>query len=338
MPPVAVPSMQGPRSSSSVHISGTDRLFHVKDISKFQDSTVSLDVAIVPSVLARLEKLAEAYQRITYRSLKFRVVPQVSTSTAGGYVTSFVRDVSDKISSDQFGLSKITAQEGSQTCKWWETAQVAVKNFPDLLYTSYTKGDLRFSSPGRFVVATDGQSTQAGSLTVFCDWDVTLSSPSLEAETTEKNPTVRYDLMIDSNSTGYISSLQGMPGADQMEATSMVPGCVVGEIYDLPSPMAYLFKEAVDPNKNITGMRNFWSVKIIASPSTTGALRIVPYETATKEIFKNVSAYRQFIIRAGDVLTLVPTVPLNIHRGLQYLCHATQLESSELNLDSYVIP
>lgn len=166
--------------------SGSDRLFHVDDISAFKPTTIPISSPITAQSVPRLEKISEAFQRIRYVSLKMRVVPQVSTATSGGYVAAFVADVADTIPDSQFGLSKLTSQAGAQTKKWWETATVSAYLSNDLLYTSFSPQDPRLSSPGKFVLAADGISSQRGSMTVYLDWDVLLSVPSLEGTEQEE--------------------------------------------------------------------------------------------------------------------------------------------------------
>lgn len=139
-----------------------------------------------------------------YHSLRFRVVPQVSTATSGGFVCAFIADVSDRIPSSEFGLSKLTSQVGAQTKKWWETASVQAKVVQELLYTSFSAEEPRLSSPGKFVLGVDGQASQKGSMTVYVDWDVSFSIPSLEGSEAEeaKIPTLQKSLWTKSGNNG----------------------------------------------------------------------------------------------------------------------------------------
>lgn len=201
---MAVPHPQGHQEVGHFKCSGSDRLLHIDDISTLKSTSVPISIPITAQSIPRLEKISEAFQRVKYRSLKFRVVPQISTATSGGYVCAFVSDVGDNVNSSEYGLSKLTSQAGAQTKKWWETATCVSCLSGDLLYTSFSIEDPRLSSPGRFVLGVDGRASQKGSLTVFLDWDVDLSVPSLEGPEQEESkiPTLSLSLWTKAGDQG----------------------------------------------------------------------------------------------------------------------------------------
>lgn len=185
-------------------ISGTDRLYHVEDISRLSAGRIALETPINAQSLPRLEKVSDAFQRIKFKKLQFRVTPQISTATSGGYVVAFCADVTDRFWSNEKGLSKLTSQKGSKTQKWWEGATVIGQCTNDLLYTSTSLEEPRLSSPGKFVLAVDGRASQEGSLTVHLDWCVELSVPSLEGNGNDEKsiPELQYSLWTKAGDDG----------------------------------------------------------------------------------------------------------------------------------------
>lgn len=172
-------------------------------MSKLRGTSIAAEVPFLPTSLPRLERVCEAFQRVTYHKLTFRISPQVSTNTSGGYIAAFIGDVSDKIQNHAHGLSKLTSQQGSKTCKWWESTTVSYSPTKDLFYTSVSLQDMRLSSPGKFVLAVDGAASQEGGCTVYVDWDVTLSGPSLEEDEPEgRPPTLLRPLVFKAGSAG----------------------------------------------------------------------------------------------------------------------------------------
>lgn len=168
------------RNSEGASMSGVDRLKAIEDISKFHSGELLIDVLFDPADIPRLATVARAFQKIKYKYLRFRIEPQVSSSTSGGYVASFIRDPADTPPGDSHKLLDfMTASRGSVTTKWWQqsvvNAQVGSKDY----FTSLGV-EVRDFSPGRFLLAVDGKSTQAGNLTVFVEWSVYLHTASYE--------------------------------------------------------------------------------------------------------------------------------------------------------------
>lgn len=174
-----------------------------------------------------------------WHRLVFRVVPQVSTAASGGYVAAFFPDPTDRISSTQHGLSKMTSQMGARTCKWWETANVVPKLGRDLLYTSFTPEEPRLGSPGKFVLACDSVSTQSGGLTVYVDWDVELSIPSLEGAAEEESgiPSLQCDLWtLAGKNMIYSMPVAGDTSKLEADARRALPGILPGTHFRMSSP------------------------------------------------------------------------------------------------------
>lgn len=177
--PVAIASTVQSRSSRSVSVSGTDRLLYVPNVAAFQHGGRVVDQPITPSLFSRLSKQAETFQKIKWRRLVFHIRPAVPTSSSGSYVTSFVADPSDEIGEGEEALDRLTGQAASKSASWWQPTDLSFTPPNRTLFTSPNSED-RMYSPGRFVLFADGPASQEGSLTITCDWSVTLSVPSNE--------------------------------------------------------------------------------------------------------------------------------------------------------------
>lgn len=198
-------------------------------------------------MLARLDVQASAYQRIKWLSLKFRISPQISTAVSGGYVAAFVQDPTDIVPDGEAGLNALTSQSHSVTKKWWEDSIINAPMPQELLFTNITGSELRWSSPGQFVLASDGKATSAGSLTVYLDWSVELSVPSLEKVGLE-------EFAIDINHyMGYIregnvdptiqnmrlamfnKDVDGVPNRTPVDLRDAYPFLKIGEVFSFPA-------------------------------------------------------------------------------------------------------
>lgn len=182
------------RANARVKLSGTDRLAHVPNISNFGDGATVLSVAITCADIPRLAQIAEAYQRVVFHKLCFRVVPMASTANSGGYVAGFVPDVSDDFSGGADGLNRLVAQSGTKIAKVWQNVTITHRCVSDNLYTSTPpRGDQRLSSPGRFVIIVDSEIPTKNDkvpVSVYLDWSVTLFEPALEQKISVNAPLV----------------------------------------------------------------------------------------------------------------------------------------------------
>lgn len=176
--PLATTESVRGQQSDVARMSGVDRVFHGPVTSSMPSASVVCDLLITPGLFRRLSVVSRAYQKIRYLRLRFRVEPQVSTTTSGGYVVAFVRDPAD----DVRDINNLTSQQGSMTTKWWQSSSVTASVSGRDFYTSDSV-EVREYSPGRLVVMVDGPATQAGSVTIFAEWSVTLSMATLETTT-----------------------------------------------------------------------------------------------------------------------------------------------------------
>lgn len=225
------------RSSEGATLSGVDRFFTIENIASFKPGALVIDEMFEPGDIPRLRTVAKAFQKVRYHYLRFRIEPQVSTATSGGYVASFIRDPSD-IPPTESGpalLNFITAAQGSVTTKWWQKSVVAPKIGAQDFYTS-SSVETREYSPGRFVLAVDGQATQQGNLTVFVEWRVTLHTASLESEKSLPVSHVALrDLFVKVEDLG----IWGKNGADfaSLDINQLIAGARKGLILQLKTPV-----------------------------------------------------------------------------------------------------
>jgi hypothetical protein len=241
----SLPSLVKQQGSDVASLSGVDRLFHVPDVKDYQDGKLVCDILIEPSAFDRLDVVASAFQRIVYKSLRFKVVTQINTLTSGGYVCAFVRDPSDVM--DNGSLNRLTSMRGSVTTKWYQSAIISA-NSPTSYFTS-SGVEIREFSPGRFVLMADGAATQSGSLTIFVEWAVQLSGPSIE-RVADKTYVTNVDWWNRKGHTGIFYKV-GATFAD--DVATLLPGAKEGDIFRLPSAIATVDGEAY---------RRFWYVKV----------------------------------------------------------------------------
>lgn len=166
--PSRIPSTRG----GTIVISGEDRLgaFDVK-----AKKSLFLNVDISPAMSQRLATISRAYQRVQWVSVRVIVTPQASAMTNGGYVCGFITDPADR----SITARDLTASQGSQTKKFYETAVVNMPRKADLLYTNVGE-DPRLSIPASFWVISEGAPSADLTLILTVIWNVKLSVPTLE--------------------------------------------------------------------------------------------------------------------------------------------------------------
>lgn len=166
--PSRIPAPKG----NSITVTGEDRLFAL-DIKK--GASVFSNIDIGPGVSQRLGTIARAYQRIRWNSVTVIVTPQASTMTNGGYVCGFIMDPEDKT----ITARDLSASQGSQTKKWYESAIVKMPKKSDLLYTSPGE-EPRLSIPSSFWIVGEGSPSSDITIIVTFLWSVTLQNPTME--------------------------------------------------------------------------------------------------------------------------------------------------------------
>lgn len=299
--PVAMAVSTKTQQTNLAHLSGQDYLLHVENVSQLNSGSIVMDALIVPGLFKRLGEVAGVFQRIEWLSLVFKVVTQVSTATSGGYVAGFVRDPDDGVphSSSLETLQWLTAQTGAVSKKWWESASVNVGGFKRLFYT--TRGvETREYSPGKFVLVVDGQATQAGSVTVYCDWKVRLSMGSMEHKQEESALIAKTHIWSLSGHAGVwcevdgtIEPLTPRDRWDHMFTKDMPSGTIV----KLPAPLSD------DWSSTETGV--CWFLKKYDNTDVFVVEGTVDNKKIKYRSFTSAAASTRLLIPAGTVMEVI---------------------------------
>jgi hypothetical protein len=156
-------------------IAGTDRI----DSGNISNHTVVgekfISSLVTVGMFKRLQTVALAFQRIRWKRLVFKLVTQITTTTAGGYVLGFVQDPQDSVSD----ITGLMSCRGTVATKWWQSSSITVQLADRLFYTSDGM-ELREYCPGKIVAMVDGVSSSTGNYVLYADWEVELSVPGLE--------------------------------------------------------------------------------------------------------------------------------------------------------------
>lgn len=304
-------SYRNSAAQSAAREAGRDRFMHVDDISKIDAGHSVVTLVFSPHLLPRLARLASAYQRYVVHKLVFHIVPMVSTATSGGYVAAFVRDPDDQINGKN-AANILTATAGSITTKWWQDSSVACPQVADRFYTATTPGQERFSSPGALCIAVDGKATQSGSLTIYCEYDVSFYAAGLESQPDNGNVVVVTDLRMAAGND-YIETGTGKKSAADM----FIPTPVVGTVLVLPHPIYYL----VNDSGSVTSLACYKYIHVVAANSVRPCSK-----TGTdygQKTYNNAT-----VLFEGEELTISKVPSENLQKGSEFLCYQRSTEPS----------
>lgn len=237
-------------------------------------------------------------------------------------MAAFFQDVSDRVSESQYGLSKLTSQQGAATKKWWETATMNAATPPDLLYTSFNPEEPRTGSPGKLVVACDGKASQRGGLTVYVDWSVTLMTPSLEGPEEEegKIPSLQLPLWTKSGTPGVF----GHPKAGDwssltQDARRVLPGVLPDSTFRLSSPR-YFSDNVSNAPGSLVGF-----AKVYVDPS----FNMWPSHEEKRKV-DSIAYGHTLLATKGENVEFIDNAKLKVFRkGSRYLCHVPAWISSQ---------
>lgn len=231
--------------TNSVVMRGCDRLVSLQlEQSATALGAIILDVLAEASMSKRLQTLSQAFERITFLSLTYRVTPKAASIITGGYVAGFVPDPEDSIST----VESLLATQGAQSGHWWETREVRPRLERKQLFT-HQGNEVRLRSPGRFVLISDGASTGSLPLSVDVEWTVELSQPSFEDH---KELSVTYTLRDDIISVPGSSFLKALHGGD-----IITPRPEPGMVFKLSIPLAVEYAEGTGD----TGTWRYWYIQ-----------------------------------------------------------------------------
>lgn len=162
-------------SGEVVSLKGEDRIALVT-LKRSQTFIKRFEVS--PGMSLRLTHLARAYQRIQWLEVSFTVTPQVSVTINGGYVCGFIMDPTDHT----ITARQLSASQGAQTKKWYESTTVRMPVKRELLYTSSGE-EPRLFIPAAFWIVTEGEPSTDLSIVVTARWKVRLTEPTVEEST-----------------------------------------------------------------------------------------------------------------------------------------------------------
>lgn len=175
--PLAIGKYTPPTRRDVARVCGSDRIGEPIMVgSTTPIGSVLANLVVEPALTSRLRKLASAYQRITYTKLVFRIVPQFSTATTGGYVSGFVRDAADKLPNIGTANYLIT-NTGASTASWWLENTIPLRNLGQFYTNKPAEGadSLRLYSPGFVAVVCDTPPNQQGYITIQLEWEAVLT-------------------------------------------------------------------------------------------------------------------------------------------------------------------
>lgn len=304
---------RSPKSTSYNREVGRDRYAFIEDVSTLPAQSIAIQQNFTPHSVSRLRVLSSAFQRVKYNSLRFTIEPQLPTSTAGGYSAAFIRDPSDVVPKGVAGLNRISANTPSCAGKWWETTTLQAPRAPDLLYTSSKQDEPRWSSPGTFVLGVEGKATQRGSLTIYVEYDVVFSEPSLEGE--GEDDLVRFS--VDCTTAGATRNIVQV-GEKTTKASVILPGSRQGDIYTFNGPRYY----ARNKSGAFDGMVGFLYLK------HTDDDYLVPCQK-DGTLYNDIAYGDSQLFWAGESAMQVSSSVKGELVGSQFLCLPKLLSSSE---------
>uniref|UniRef100_A0AAT9JA32 Capsid protein n=1 Tax=Reticulitermes flavipes permutotetra-like virus 1 TaxID=3133507 RepID=A0AAT9JA32_9VIRU len=311
----------------SLRLTGSDRILFVENIALINARSIVASVPVVPGIFSRLKEVASVFHRIKYVRLMFKVVPQMGTATSGGYMLGFVKDVTEEIPDGEDGLRALFAQEGTVAASDWQPSTLRVAKLPDLYYTEWNDSEPRWSSPGKLVLATDGKATIAGSVSVYCDYTVTLHEPEAEAP---KTP-VEATSLVTKEHCGFKSGTRNIGlgnnwGNDHDKAAwqAAIPGLKENTIYRVETPRYALTNLSTNPIlRQVTHVRyqsDGYMLPIRAW--TEGTTEVVWGTEAEWLTFHNTE-----FAHIGTIFHEVkPKESLNLIKGSRFVCQMHRLE------------
>lgn len=296
-----------PKNSPKLRIHGTDRIVHIPE-AQYADGAVMVDLSISPEITPRLSHIAQAYQRVRYKKLVFHIVSMCPTTTAGGIATAFVADPTDVLGGGTDALNRVVAQAGAKITKIWQSAIVRASITGDLLYTSEPPlGDQRLYSPGRLWMVSESKFSSVVPITVYMEWEVELSVPSLESKTKEAGAiVVGVDFYTRSTNPGFW--FKDGPGGD--DPRSKIPGIQFDVVYQSKSKSYIQWSSSAG---------NYDKFILVNDPVHGVTFTAVGFD---RKPIVEVAKLNQWVLEKGQ--PLFPT-PENVQVGLEFVCTQNQL-------------
>lgn len=238
-----MPAVVVGNNTKSIREQGTDLAWKIDDISKYAANAVVISEMISTALFLRLSLLASTYQRIRWHRLTMRVVTECATTTDGGYAITFLRDPTDVVPQDVEGFRRLIGNQKVVVSKMWRSAQTVMPNRQDLFYTSQDS-EPRWWSPAKFIMAIDHPASQPVSVSIYADWDVTLSDATIEGSDEKQQSLIASHVIGTFVGKGTATSdvvilgreLNGSPTYDIKELLQNPDAAVEGIIYRFPNP------------------------------------------------------------------------------------------------------
>lgn len=307
--PVSTAVSIATKNAGSVKLHGTDRIIHVDDVSGYGTGHVLVDLSMSCSTFKRLSHMSEAYQRVRFKKLVFRIVTMCSTGTSGGFAAAFCADPTDVLGDGSDALDRVVAQVGGKVTKFWESVTIPGKLVPDLLYTSQPPtGDLRLASPGRLWVVIESKASTKVPLTIYCDWAVDLSVPSLEGHASTGGALVVQQNFFSKKST--VGLWFTANGTDHDDPRPGIPGLEFDRTYETRKDYFFSFDNSRDGNFN--------RFKLVNDP--THGVTLAPVSPDGKTVIDK-STTDQWGPAKGETFT---PIPLLEERGSEFLCRSRE--------------
>jgi len=246
----------------SITVSGDDYMVHASDFSALGHGELVTNIPVVPSAFPTMKQYGEANQHWRPGTITWRVIPQVPTTVAGGYIAAFIPDINDLVDDPGQRLQLVTSTRNKQAKKWWESCTIKVPAYASWFYTS-SGLEARFQSPGRFVVVADGQADMAGSLTITTQWTCSFATATVQEAVAPVPPTpsVSGETLLSSLAASATHTLAG--GTEIRFVLSSTDGediIPVEELLGVP----LLPDQKVIISKPVTGLKggdsNTWQV------------------------------------------------------------------------------
>lgn len=167
------------KAKRSMRMTGTDRLAGFTLEPGKPVGTILYERFVSVQMFPSLVERARTFQRVKYSSLNWRLVSESGTNVTGGVAAAFIKDADAVVADGEEGFETLMTHSGAKATKAWQELNVSA-NSAETFYVT-PGSDLRFYSPGKFVIMTSGPVDKDSPFSLYCDWTVELSRPGRNA-------------------------------------------------------------------------------------------------------------------------------------------------------------
>jgi hypothetical protein len=158
----------------------TDRLIQVTIPAGTPRGSTIVDIPLPANSTPRMQTQSRLFQKWQVKRFTFTAQTQISTAVNGGYVMAHLRDPTMSIGTGEDALRNLTAVQGSQTSKNWQSTVLHVGAWEQSLFTA-NGNDPRLTTAGRLVMLVDGPPSVDMHITVTLSWTAYFSYPALQS-------------------------------------------------------------------------------------------------------------------------------------------------------------